>query len=540
MKRPAEDGGKKAKTHRSEITIQQSGSIFKPSVADVQNLIIRCLTDDQGENPKWAFIKNPKNVKHATVLLLPSVDILSLKKKENLMPTLWSLYGQNGLVMKPLFLQRNTSLLREFLASKTAARFSSGYGHPSAVYLAPPEDLERNDFPSGCYGGRCEEGWVRSSPSSAVPDMDHLLGIDCEMVETDLGSGQLARVSVVDQNGNVLMDRLCRPPGRVTNYLTQFSGITEEMLKTTTLTLKDLQDELLTILRPNSVLVGHSLENDLWAMRLIHPHIIDTALVFPHPQGWPKKQSLQVLGLSLLKKKLDRTTGHNSIEDARMAMLLVMTKIQRGPSFGCRGAEEIGPLGALISTHIFEDTTDALPEKWLMEKTTHIDLAPESISEWPDTMRKNKAQVNIVTLRAFQTSSGSDDGAKILDQQIKNIVDVLEDNELLVVLTSGDLEDYWRLIDDQRQTRHPNPNDEPAVVKARDDLLQRRISHSRGRLDNPLGIFTFVHRENGKREPTCSCTVPRCVNEREDVKGKVSDAEQPVSPEDNSVRSDSG
>eukprot|EP00397_Hematodinium_sp_SG-2012_P026545 GEMP01027816.1.p1 GENE.GEMP01027816.1~~GEMP01027816.1.p1 ORF type:complete len:515 (-),score=91.54 GEMP01027816.1:771-2291(-) len=502
MKRAAEDGHwtakKPTKRVRSDISLQQNGSNFKPSVADVQNLILRCLTEDQGENPKWAFVKNMRNVKHATVLLVPNLDILQLKNKEHLMPTLWSLYGQKGLVMRPMFLQRKTSLLRELLASKAASRIPYGYSHPAAAYLVPPEELQRNDFPPACYGGRMEEGWVRSSPSNAVPDMNHLLAIDCEMVETDQGSGQLARVSVLDQNGSVLMDRLCRPPGRVTNYLTQFSGITEEMLKTTSLVLKDLQEELLTVIRPNSVLVGHGLENDLWAMKLVHPHIIDTALLFPHPQGWPKKQSLQVLGFSLLKKKLDRTNGHNSIEDARMTMLLVMTKIQKGPSFGSRGADEIAPLGALMSTHIFEEKMETLPEKWLTDKSAQFDLNDEPVSEWPNKMRKHKGQVNIITLRAFQTSGGSDDGARNLDRHVKSIVDVLEDNELLVVLTCGDLEDYWRLVDDQRQARHPNPNDDPAVVKAREELLQRRILHSRGRLDSPLGIFTIIHREDSR------------------------------------------
>jgi len=497
MKRgPSDDWHAKSATkrQRSEMTFASSSSSFKPSVADVQNLVLRCLTEDQGENPKWVFIKNVNNIKNATVCLVPNMDILQLKNKEHVMPTMWNLYAQKGQVMRPMYLQRKTSLLRELLASKAASRIPYGYSHPAAAYIASAEELERNRFPPGCYGGPMEKGWVRSSPSSAVPDMNNLLGIDCEMVETDQGSGQLARLSVVDQTGAVLMDRLCRPPGRVTNYLTQYSGITEEMLKTSTLTLADLQEELLMILKPNSVLVGHSLENDLWSLKLIHPHLIDTALLFPHQAGWPKKQSLQKLGMQLLKKKLDRTNGHNSIEDARLAMLLVMTKIQKGPCFGILSkADRVVPLGALLSTHIFEEDSSTLPETWLIENSVHFQLS-DNISDWPQLLKRHRGQVNIITLRTFQTGGGTDESAKALDRQIKSILEILEENELFIILTCGDLEDYWKLVDDQRQLRLANQNTDSAVALAREELLQRKIQHSRGRLDHPLGIFTFAHK----------------------------------------------
>jgi hypothetical protein len=146
-----------------------------------------------------------------------------------------------------------------------------------------------------------------------------------------------------------------------------------------------------------------------------------------------------------------------------------------------------------LSTHIFEEDANSLPETWLIEKSVHYEL-PETISEWPQLMKRHKGQVNVITLRTFQTGGGTDESAKALDRQIKSILDILEENELFIILTCGDLEDYWRLVDDQRQLRLSNQNTDSAVALAREELLQRKVLHSRGRLDHPLGIFTFVHK----------------------------------------------
>ena len=51
----------------------------------------------------------------------------------------------------------------------------------------------------------------------------------------------------------------------------------------------------------SSVLCGHSLENDLKAMKIIHPFVIDTAVLYPHIYGLPKKMSLVKLVHEFLK-----------------------------------------------------------------------------------------------------------------------------------------------------------------------------------------------------------------------------------------------
>jgi hypothetical protein len=64
----------------------------------------------------------------------------------------------------------------------------------------------------------------------------------------------------------------------------RFSGITEELLRDVTITLPQVQQRLLQMLSSNTIIVGHSLENDLKALKLLHSRVIDTALLFPHAQ----------------------------------------------------------------------------------------------------------------------------------------------------------------------------------------------------------------------------------------------------------------
>jgi len=51
------------------------------------------------------------------------------------------------------------------------------------------------------------------------------------MVEVDRNIDGLARVSIVNYNGHVLMDMYVKPEGHITNYRTWVSGITPYNLK---------------------------------------------------------------------------------------------------------------------------------------------------------------------------------------------------------------------------------------------------------------------------------------------------------------------
>jgi len=91
-----------------------------------------------------------------------------------------------------------------------------------------------------------------------------IVAVDCEMVEVDRFSEGLARVSIVNYNGNVLMDKFVIPEGdMITNYRTWVSGITPQKLNPArgAIHFKEAKIEAHRILK-DKVIVGHSLKHD--------------------------------------------------------------------------------------------------------------------------------------------------------------------------------------------------------------------------------------------------------------------------------------
>lgn len=177
-----------------------------------------------------------------------------------------------------------------------------------------------------------------ASKPSATPITEGLraYALDCEMVLTTDDRYSLARISVLDWDGKVVLDELVLPDLPIKNYFTQFSGITEEKLKGVTTRLTDVQKRLSELFGPSAVLLGHSLESDFNALKMTHPFVIDTSMVYPHPRGLPLRSSLKFLSNKYLSREIQKggVDGHDSVEDSRAVLDLIKLKCEKGPTFG--------------------------------------------------------------------------------------------------------------------------------------------------------------------------------------------------------------
>lgn len=94
----------------------------------------------------------------------------------------------------------------------------------------------------------------------------------------------------------------------------RYSGISEKTLQNVTRTLRDVQAVLLSMFNSKSILVGHSLESDFKALKLIHDCVVDTSILFPHKMGPPKKRALKTLCIENLKRIIQEDGKHRISE----------------------------------------------------------------------------------------------------------------------------------------------------------------------------------------------------------------------------------
>ncbi|GAA5901980.1 RNA exonuclease [Sporobolomyces salmoneus] len=370
-------------------------------IKDVRDFVLHLLANDKAQ--PWLFVKNRSNVQRVVALMIPGIlpstlglpqPPLSTNLPFSLLPatsTLLNPADQDLVNHLPVF----SKLFSHACPTKAPGeknRMHSGYQSfttcpltsgekdrrekmrkergqqlktldPSAFLLSPSQMFEQNyPTPTTLPGPlptrttvsfenwKRDDGWIEA-PYVPLEGGDgdakfrKVLGLDCEMCLTEDGS-ELARLSLVDQKGIRVYDKLVKPKKPITDYLTRFSGLTEEILKDVTTTLEDVQRDLSELIDYQTILLGHSLESDLKVLKLMHTYIIDTSVIYQHPRGPPFKASLKWLAQKWLKKEIQTNVGtnatvdgsggggHDSEEDARTCIELLNLKMQKGPGFG--------------------------------------------------------------------------------------------------------------------------------------------------------------------------------------------------------------
>ena len=147
----------------------------------------------------------------------------------------------------------------------------------------------------------------------------------------------LARVSVLRgsgvQEGSPFIDDYISVKEPIVDYVTQYSGIKPGDLDPRTTShnivpLKVAYKKLWLLLNLGCVFVGHGLASDFRKVNIQVPkkQTVDTQYLFFHP-GKNRRLSLRYLAWAVFKEYIqeepaDNNQGHDSIEDARMALRL--------------------------------------------------------------------------------------------------------------------------------------------------------------------------------------------------------------------------
>ncbi|OAP54636.1 hypothetical protein AYL99_11084 [Fonsecaea erecta] len=178
------------------------------------------------------------------------------------------------------------------------------------------------------------------------------VSFDCEMGYTTYGMEVIRVTAVSWPDGRLLLDVLVRPYGEILDLNTRFSGVTKEAYASALPYEAALSDQaqeahldnrqlrkvdstaaarqlLFDHISRETPLIGHAIENDLNVVRIIHPCVVDTVLLYPHPRGLPIRYGLKMLSQKYLSRGIQTAgdAGHDSKEDAIATGDLVTKKV---------------------------------------------------------------------------------------------------------------------------------------------------------------------------------------------------------------------
>ncbi|KAI8031174.1 Small RNA degrading nuclease 1 [Camellia lanceoleosa] len=208
----------------------------------------------------------------------------------------------------------------------------------SPVQMLVHLTLEHPQYPLDYSFPSHEEGWLRMKLSTnQIKKFPKMLAVDCEMVFCEDGTEALHDFVIppsrLTHRNTVKLNELVNPNKAVADYRSEITGLSAEDLNGVTCSLANVQESMKKLLRDGkTILIGHSLNNDLKALKLDHGRVIDISLIFKHgDEANFRRPSLNnlckaVLGYGVRKEG----APHNCLDDATAAMKLVLAKIESG------------------------------------------------------------------------------------------------------------------------------------------------------------------------------------------------------------------
>lgn len=297
-------------------------------------------------------------------------------------------------------------------------------------------DHDFRHFPGS--GQELPEDWFKTEPLDHEP---RVLALDCEFCETRRGR-QLARISLVDYNGAVVYDEYVKPKEEIVDYKTKFSGITEDFMAKATTTQEDVREKLRQMVSSSDTLVGHSLLFDLNVLKMSHPRIVDTCVIFDHPRKKPFKAGLKWLATTYLGREIQAGEatggGHSSVEDCIACLDLVKLKLSSGLFYGqepesCLISMGLSNEGSNPVAVIDKSMTDWNISSYGAETVDqHLSVSDDKVGGMVgDATKRNK----IVFCKISEyPRNGSDEEKAKLNKQLQNLWQSLPENSVFFVI----------------------------------------------------------------------------------------------------------
>lgn len=187
-----------------------------------------------------------------------------------------------------------------------------------------PYHVNLGESLSSNYAGFVE---TRDKPEKD-PNKHGVYALDCEMCYTTHGL-ELTQVTVISYKKEVVYEKLVKPTNQILDYNTEFTGLKAGGLDHVETSLADVQRDLLDMFSSKTILIGHSLNHDMEALKIFHKRFVDTAVLYPHRRGPRFKIGLKTVTRVELKRVIQAGRSHDSKEDAIAALDLVMLKVMR-------------------------------------------------------------------------------------------------------------------------------------------------------------------------------------------------------------------
>jgi DNA polymerase III epsilon subunit-like protein len=157
------------------------------------------------------------------------------------------------------------------------------------------------------------------------------------------GASEAILLCVTDYiTGAVILNRLVFPREPITQMRSSIHGISKTTLDNairqgqTLSSWEGAWSELWKYIDSNAIIVGHALEHDLDALRMIHPRIVDSAILSRKAVGIHRTQwGLQTLCYELLNIGIRKNRGaiHNCLEDVLATREVVLFCTQKKEAF---------------------------------------------------------------------------------------------------------------------------------------------------------------------------------------------------------------